>query len=116
MGFQTKATAIKSTAIGDNTQARGEASTAMGFQTDASGNYSTAMGYKTHAIGNHSTAMGKYNTINANNIFSVGVGSSDSDRKDAFSIDFSGNLTIGSGNSQLVLTKEKLEKLKNLLN
>jgi hypothetical protein len=58
MGYQTRASADGSNAMGFGTYAFGKTSTAMGNNTYASGDTSTAMGYKTTAHGNGSTAMG----------------------------------------------------------
>ena len=58
MGYNTKATGVRSFAVGSETQAIGDNSTATGNDTYASGTNSTAMGINTTASGAHSTAMG----------------------------------------------------------
>ncbi len=80
MGFNTKAKASSSTALGQATNANNVFCTAMGFSTTASGHTSTSMGNGTLANGDYSTAMG-LGTI-ASGYASTGMG----------------NLTTASGN------------------
>ena len=104
-GDRTSASGEASFASGENTSASGEASVADGMSTVASGDFSHSEGYETEASGsfshasgrgtvadgNSQTAVGKYNTRNSGNLFSVGNGTSNSARSDAFTVDDSGN-------------------------
>lgn len=104
-GENTLASGEAAHAEGDTTQASGESSHAEGEQTTASGAYSHAEGFQTEASraythtsglgtvadGVAHTAVGKYNTRNSYNLFSVGNGTSDSNRSDAFTVDEYGN-------------------------
>ncbi len=111
MGNETNATGIASTSMGSYSTASGATSTAMGYYTTASGSRSTAMGEYTIAKGFAETVVGSYNdTIvspNANSfvangtdrVFTVGVGTSASNRKTAFSVQTDGSVKIGSNGS-----------------
>jgi len=83
MGAFTTASETASTATGHGTTASGIASTAMGIFTTASGDYSTAMGQGTVA-NQYATAVGRYNYDSGNRLFSVGNGTSNDLRSDAF--------------------------------
>ena len=120
MGYGTDALGDYSTAMGLGTYASGDYSTAMGLGTNASGDYSTAMGYLTNASGDYSTAMGfstqaeshnefvigRYNKttsgvsstdwVNVDPLFTVGNGSSSSNRSNAFQILKNGDATFYS--------------------
>ena len=107
------ASGSRSTAMGKSTTASGTSSTAMGVDTAASGSHSTAMGESTTASGTSSTAMGQYNILNTgdnptsydatNTAFSVGNGTSEGSRSDAFKVLFNGTTTIAGS-----LTSESL--------
>ncbi len=98
--FYSKANGYDSFAMGNNTQANGSNSTALWYKTEANGkwslavgifskanaNDSTAMGYRTTANGSNSTAMGMYNEWLSNSLLEVGMGTSDTDRKNAFTV------------------------------
>ena len=113
MGESTTASGTSSTAMGNETEAVGASSTAMGESTTASGDYSTVMGQNTTASGESSTAMGQYNVLNTgdnptsydatNTAFSVGNGTSEGSRSDAFKVLFNGTTTIAGS-----LTSESL--------
>ena len=113
MGENTTASGTSSTAMGNETEAVGASSTAMGESTTASGDYSTVMGQNTTASGESSTAMGQYNVLNTgdnptsydatNTAFSVGNGTSEGSRSDAFKVLFNGTTTIAGS-----LTSESL--------
>jgi hypothetical protein len=117
MGRDTTAAGVNSTAMGYGTTANGDNSTAIGVNTFASGTGSLAMGDSTVAFGVDSTAMGggtiadslDETIVGANNVrsggnstswiptdalFTVGNGSSDSARSNAFQILKNGNATL----------------------
>ena len=104
-GTRTKATVNNAHSEGDLTTASGRQSHAEGTQTTASGQNSHAEGYMTVASGQNShsegqstvaagknqTAMGKFNVKDTSNLLIVGRGTSDTDRKNAHTLDASGN-------------------------
>jgi len=104
MGNTTTASGSDSTAMGTSGTASGNSSTAMGAQTAASGRYSTATGLFTKAFGRSSTSRGQFNVLNTgdnattydatNTAFSIGNGTSEGSRSDAFSVLFNGTTTI----------------------
>ena len=89
-GVLTKATGDYSHAEGNETQAAGFASHAEGCKTIASGNCAHAQGKETQAIGDCSVAFGSYNVPtyqgNQNYLLSVGNGSMDTSRSNAFAL------------------------------
>ena len=103
MGESATASGISSTAMGENTAASGTSSTAMGNETEAVGASSTAMGESTTAFGYASTSMGHFNVLNTsdnaavyaatNTAFSIGNGTSEAARSDAFKVLFNGTTT-----------------------
>lgn len=124
-GMYAYASGICSHAEGSNTKTAGYASHAEGQDSIAKGNYSHAEGSNTEAIGNgshaggyksnasapysfcHGTelrtvgilpqaAFGRFNENNSSMLFSIGIGSSDTDRKNAFSINNFGTMTFNS--------------------
>ena len=109
-GDNTKASGWGSHAEGGYTNASGQSSHAEGFFTVASGKYSHAEGYDANASGDYSHAeggytiasnqyehaQGTYNHNSTNQIFSVGAGTGNGDRRNAISIlavDNSGSCT-----------------------
>lgn len=97
-GFQTKATAPYSHAEGIGTVAGGFASHAEGQGSHATGQQSHASGFNAIASGNNQTAIGKYNVEDSAGkyAFIVGNGTSTSNRSNAFSVDWGGNV-VASG-------------------
>ena len=75
-----------STAEGYDTTASGDYSHAEGFMTTASGDYSHAGGRYTKALHMNEVAYGKHNKSNDDTLFSIGDGTSDSARHNAFEI------------------------------
>lgn len=124
-GIQTNANGTYSHAEGSDTKTAGYASHAEGQGSIAKGNYSHAEGSNTEAIGVgshaggyksnasapysfcHGTelrtvgilpqaAFGRFNETNSSMLFSIGNGSSDTNRKNAFSINDFGTMTFNS--------------------
>ena len=124
-GIQTNANGTYSHAEGSGTKTAGYASHAEGQGSIAKGNYSHAEGSDTEAIGVgshaggyksnasapysfcHGTelrtvgilpqaAFGRFNETNSSMLFSIGNGSSDTNRKNAFSINDFGTMTFNS--------------------
>lgn len=89
-GEQTKAIGAYSHAEGCRTEANGRASHAEGRETTAFGDYSHTSGYYTKALHDNEAAYGKYNESNDNTLFSVGDGTADDARHNAFEITTTG--------------------------
>lgn len=80
-----------SATFGYNTIASGSSSCAGGTNTEASGNYSRVDGVFTKAIGEAQCVSGKYNVPIKNLAVIVGGGTSDSNRKNIYTLDWMGN-------------------------
>ena len=85
-GLSTTASNRCSHAEGVSTVASGESSHAEGVGAVAFGDYSHARGYNTITNNTCETASGKYNVSNDNTLFSIGDGSADDARHNAFEI------------------------------
>lgn len=85
-GFASTASGYAAHAEGYRSTASGEDSHVEGYYSEASGPDSHAEGYYTVATNQAEHAQGKYNATASSQIFSVGVGESNSGRKNAFSI------------------------------
>lgn len=115
-GGMTLASGMGSHSEGGNTQASGICSHAEGYHTIASGNNSHAEGHYTIAHADHSHAEGRYNKPHDDTRHSVGIGTSEDDRKNAFEIMDDGRIyAFGMGgydgtnaNVQGVLTIQEL--------
>ena len=86
-------------AEGMNSQATGKASHSEGNQTKASGNYSHTEGNYTEAKNDCEHSSGMYNKsnkqdANAQTIFSIGIGTSDTNRKNAIEVLCDGKVFI----------------------
>ena len=92
-GYNAEASGSASHAEGGNTKASGIASHAEGGNTKASGSASHAEGWNTIAASDYQHAQGKYNIEDSNNIYAdiVGNGSSDTERSNAYTLDWNGN-------------------------
>ena len=118
-GSYTTASGSYSRAEGRYTTASAHASHAEGYNTTASGSYSHAEGSYTTASGSYSHVEGKYNIIDNANKYAhiIGNGTSDSDRSNAFTVDWNGLLdspsfgtvprvsyyTLGGGSSGMTM-------------
>lgn len=89
-GYSTTVSGDYSHAEGYNTIASGVNSHAEGTSTTASGNRSHAAGLYTKALHDNEVAYGSYNESNDNTLFSVGDGTSDTARHNAFEITTTG--------------------------
>ena len=89
-GSETTASGESSHAEGGATIASGSCSHAEGNSTTASGSYSHAGGNHTKALHNNEVAYGKYNESNDNTLFSIGDGTADDARHNAFEITTNG--------------------------
>ena len=85
-GVDTVASDAYSHAEGDGTTASGVRSHAGGGDSVASGDSSFAHGKNVQALHDHEVAFGKYNKSSSDTLFSVGDGTSESARHNAFEI------------------------------
>lgn len=93
-GYNTSVTGINGAhGEGYSVTASGATSHAEGYYTSAVGNYSHAEGYYTKASGLYQHVEGKYNIEDSNNTYAhiVGNGTSDNDRANIYTLDWSGN-------------------------
>jgi hypothetical protein len=90
-GDMTKATGRQSHSEGQSTTSSGFCSHAEGSATVSSGYYSHSEGWGTIAAGKNQTAMGKYNVKDTTSLLIIGRGTNDSTRKNAHTVDASGN-------------------------
>ena len=119
-GGSTTAAGALSHAEGSNTIASGNVSHAEGYNTTASGVESHAEGHYTIAKANYSHVSGQYNVEDLNNTYAeiIGIGTSNSSRKNGRTLDWSGNeqlagsLTLGLGTTdQTTVTAAQLKQL-----
>lgn len=89
-GVGTVASGVYSHSEGDGTTASGVRSHAGGGSSVASGDSSFAHGKNTQALHDHEVALGKYNKSSSDTLFSVGDGTSESARHNAFEISTTG--------------------------
>ena len=96
-GIQTNANGTYSHAEGSNTEAIGVGSHAGGYKSNASAPYSFCHGTELRTVGIlPQAAFGRFNETNSSMLFSIGNGSSDTNRKNAFSINDFGTMTFNS--------------------
>ena len=100
-----KATGEKAHAEGGGTTASGTNAHAEGGGTTASGNFSHAEGLFTKASSNNQHVQGKFNREDTKNkyAFIIGNGTSDSERSNAFAIDWDGNIYINNSETGINL-------------
>lgn len=83
-----------------------------GENTEAQGYAAVALGQGTKVTADNSTALGKYNNVDINNVLSVGVGTDNENREDAFWVDKNGGVgivgTLYAGQSVPSANKSKL--------
>lgn len=91
-GLYNSAWGFASHAEGRDTGARGYCSHSEGRGTLAGGEASHAQNKGTVTRQDYQTAIGKYNDNQQNNAFEIGNGTNDSNRSNAFEVDWSGNV------------------------
>ena len=89
-GIATIASGSNSHAEGSDTTASGSNSHAEGFNTTAIGDNSHTSGYYTKALHENEASYGKYNISNSDTLFSIGDGTADDARHNAFEITTTG--------------------------
>lgn len=94
-----KAAGTYAFAAGGSTTASGNYATALNYGTLASNAYSTALGQGTKSTADASLVIGKYNALDSSKtfIFAIGYGTSDTARKNIFTVDSAGNVVVASG-------------------
>ena len=104
-GYYTFAEATASHAEGVRSKAMGEAAHAEGIMTSAEGQASHAGGIGTKTTVAAQMAIGKYNAEESTAMFIVGNGTSDTDRKNLFSVgvDYDGVAYITLGGAKITL-------------
>lgn len=73
-------------------------SMAYGYAVSAKGDYSAAFGYFVQALHDYEIAYGKYNVSNADTVFSIGDGTSNSDRHNLMELKTDGRMFL-NGNA-----------------
>lgn len=111
-GIASHAEGTLTTALGDYSHAEGIGSVASGASSHAEGMNTVASGSQSHAGGDHTIAQGMYQTVIGmynipmgsshqldigDPLFIIGNGFDDSNRSNAFAVDWSGNVDIASG-------------------
>jgi len=113
-GYYTIASGGYSHAEGASTSATSRYSHTEGFGTIASGDYSHAEGYSTIANNQSEHASGQYNisntgaTSSAQTLFSVGNGTADNARHNAFEIRQNGDIYIVDNNGDSIKLQDNL--------
>ena len=105
MGQSNKASDLASVAMGSKNSSFGQCSVAMGDSNIASGEHSVSIGTGLIAVGDHQTALGKFNIdeteFDMRNLFVLGNGTGLSNRSNAMTVDWNGNLGISGGITNL---------------
>ena len=111
-GYMTKANGNRCHSEGLNTTSSADASHSEGSNTIASGNYSHSEGENVNATNTAEHSQGRYNVSNkanttwgdsGNTLFSVGNGTADNARHNAFEIRQNGDIYISSGGTDILL-------------
>ena len=111
-GSHATASGYSSHAEGADTIASGEYSHAEGAATTASGEYSHAGGNHTKALHGNEVSYGKYNESKDNTLFSIGDGTADDARHNAFEITTTGGI-LHDGE---IMTQNKISNPNLLIN
>lgn len=112
IGYQNTSSGSASVAMGDTCEASGTSSTAMGYKTKSAGAYSSTFGQNTQATNSGEVAMGAYNKSTTSTdaseqtSFSFGIGTSETNRKNALEIKKNGDVYIGD---KLLSVKEGIQ-------
>lgn len=117
-GMYSAAIGSRSIALGGMSLAIGTDSIAAGLNSVAYGNNSLALGYYTVTRRNYQTVIGYLNEEDTSNIFVIGAGSTETSRKNVFTVSPSGDVSMGNklrigvgGKYNLYLVSESREQL-----
>lgn len=119
IGYQNTSGGSASVAMGDTCEANGTSSTAIGYMTKATGAYSSTFGQNTQATNNGEVAMGLYNKSTTSTeaseqtLFSFGIGTSDTNRTNAFEIKKNGDVYVADKLLSAVATSGSYNDLSN---
>lgn len=119
IGYQNTSGGSASVAMGDTCEANGTSATAMGYKTKATGAYSSTFGENTQATNEGEVAMGVYNKSTTSTdtseqtAFSFGIGTSDTNRTNAFEIKKNGDVYIADKLLSAVATSGSYNDLSN---
>ena len=102
-GYKSYSLGPHSHAEGNETRTEGSCAHTEGYKTQALGKYSHAEGNNTISKNEAEHACGKYNLSNSDTRFSIGIGTSDNDRKNAFEVKQNGDIYIWINNQQYKL-------------
>ena len=86
------------TGMNSMNEAAKQNSIAYGYGVSAKGNYSAAFGYFLQALHDYEIAYGKFNQSNADTVFSIGDGTSNSDRHNLMELKTNGQMFL-NGNA-----------------
>ena len=119
IGYKNTSSGSGSVALGDTCESNGVSSTAMGYKTKATGAYTSTFGENTQATNQGEVAMGLYNKSTTSTdtseqtAFSFGIGTSDTNRSNAFEIKKNGDVYIGDKmlNEKMSVWDEKQDEL-----
>lgn len=101
-----------SIAGGQESESYGWASVSIGYKTKTNADFSQAFGNRTIASANGQMVVGVLNEENTDAMFIIGNGSSDTDRKNLFTVNKDKSITLGD----TTLTEVQLLKLQSLSN
>ena len=105
MGDSNKASDFSSVAMGYKNSTSGQCSIAMGRDNAASGEHSVSIGTGLIAVGDYQTALGKFNIdeteLDIRNLFVLGNGTDATNRSNAMTVDWNGNLGLSGGITNL---------------
>lgn len=100
-----------SASLGSLNKTNADYAIASGFESEANGDYSAVFGYKTKTTNSCEVSFGKFNqSIDEQTLFSIGNGTSDSDRKNILEIRFDGSFYY-NGQKKDFLTYKEIDDL-----
>lgn len=116
-GSETEAYSDQSSAFGYQTTVEKGAwcATVFGYQTKALGQFSMAIGSNTVAASQNQFSIGKYNKGITTNLFEIGFGWNENNRKNIFEVTKSGNVGIGVNNPTEKLVVDGIIKANELI-
>lgn len=101
-GEKNTASGVNSHVGGFESTASGKRSFAHGYRANASGENSISLGTATQATKDGEMAVGRFNISDSHTRFSVGIGTADNNRKNAFAVTDEGKVLMSIGGSDNV--------------
>lgn len=111
-GYKNIITAAHCLAVGNETEANAQYATARGRRSKANGEYSVAFGKNTVVNNLGETSFGCYNTSSNDTLFSLGNGTSDTVRANAFEVKQNGDVYFQENGSPVKLQDKFATMLK----